>query len=102
MINKTVGLILISALVLSYSLEFTEEPTNYCLEKESWKEWDELVQKYPNEEDIQILHALRIGLCTKIERGSITFEQANDMFNRAHDMVIGKKKAEQKKKKPKL
>lgn len=53
---------------------------------------------YPNDEDIQILHALRIGLCTKIERGSITFEQANDMFNRAHDMVIEKKKAEQKKK----
>ncbi len=99
MIYKTVGLILMSALVLSYSHGFTEEPTNYCLDKESWKEWDELVQKYPNDEDIQILHALRIGLCTKIERGSITFEQANDMFNRAHDMVIEKKKAEQKKKK---
>jgi len=30
MINKTLGLILISALVLFYSLGYTEEPTNYC------------------------------------------------------------------------
>ena len=97
MINKTVGLILISVLVLSYSHGFTEEPMNYCLEKESWNEWDELVQKYPNDEDVQILHALRIGLCTKIERGSITFDQANAIFNRTHKMVIEKKKSDQKK-----
>ncbi len=77
-------------------------PYPCCRDKESWKEWDELVQKYPNDEDIQILHALRLGLCLKIEQGSITFEQANDIFNRAHDMVIEKTKADQKRKGPKL
>jgi len=102
MINKTVGLILISVLVLSYSHGFTEEPTNYCLKKESWKKWEALVQKYPDDDDIQTLHALRVGLCLKIERGSITFEQATDIFNRAHDMVIEKKKSDQKKGDPKL
>ena len=61
MINKTVGLILISVLVRSYSHGFTEEPTNYCVKKESWNKWDELVQKQPIDEDIQILHALRIA-----------------------------------------
>ena len=102
MINKTLGLILISALVLFYSHGFTEEPTNYCKDKKSWKKWDELVQKYPNDDDIQTLHALRVGLSLKIERGSITFEQATDIFNRAHDMVIEKKKSDQKKGDPKL
>ena len=102
MINKTAGLILISVLVLSYSLGYTEEPTNYCMDKKSWEKWDELVQKYPNDDDIQILHALRVGLCLKIERGSITFEQATDIFNRAHDMVIEKTKADQKKGEHKL
>ena len=103
MIKKIASLtILISVLVLSYSHGFAEEPTNYCLKKASWKKWDELIQKYPNDDDIQTLHALRIGLCTKIERGSITFEQANAIFNRAHDMVIEKKKADQKKGEPKL
>ena len=102
MIKKITGLILVLALVFSCSLGFTEERTNYCLDKESWKEWDELVQKYPNDEDIQILHALRLGLCLKIEQGSITFEQANDIFNRAHEMVYQMKKSEQKRKGPKL
>jgi len=55
-----------------------------------------------NDDDIQTLHALRVGLCLKIEQGSITFEQATDIFNRAHDMVIEKKKSDQKKGDPKL
>ncbi len=102
MIKKIAGLILVLALVFSCSVGFTKEQTNYCLDKESWKEWDELVQKYPNDDDIQILHALRIGLCTKIERGSITFEQANAIFNRANYMVIQNKTTAQKKEKPKF
>jgi hypothetical protein len=35
---------------------------NYCKDKESWKEWDELVQKYPHHMDIQMLHAVRISI----------------------------------------
>ena len=102
MISKIVGLILISVLVLSYSLGFTEEQTDYCLDKESWKEWDALVQKYPNDENLQALHALRLGLCLKIEQGRITFEMASDIFNRAHEMVIQKAKSERERKGPKL
>lgn len=45
------------------------EPDNYCQDRESWKEWDTLVQKHPNDMDIQTFHALRIGLCVKIQRG---------------------------------
>ena len=78
------------------------EPHNYCKDPSSWKEWNELVAKYPNDMDIQTLHALRLGLCLKIERGSITFQEATDLFNRAHEMVIQKKFYEQKKKKRKL
>ena len=36
---------------------------------------------------------LRLGLCVKIEQGSITFEQATDIFNRALDMVIQRAKS---------
>jgi len=38
---------------------------SYCKDKESWKEWDELVQKYPSNMDIQMLHAVRIGSAFK-------------------------------------
>jgi len=102
MIKRIAGLILILALLFPCSLGFTEEQENYCLDKESWKEWDGLVQKYPNDENVQTLHALRVGLCLKIKQGSITFEMARDIFNRAHDMVIQNAESERERKGPKL
>jgi len=102
MIKKISGIIIVLALVFSSSLAYTEEQENYCLDKESWKEWDDLAGKYPNDKDVQTLHALKLGLCVKIEQGSITFEQATDIFNRAHDMVIQNAKSERGRNGPKL
>jgi hypothetical protein len=68
---------------------------NYCRDKESWKEWDELVQKYPHNMDIQMLHAVRIGFCKKGENGSISFETAREVFNHLHESVYKKAKTEQ-------
>ena len=68
---------------------------NFCHDKESCKEWDELVQKYPHSMDIQRLHAVRIGFYKKIEDGTISFETARDAFNHLHDTVIKKAKKEQ-------
>lgn len=70
---------------------------NYCKDKESWKEWDTLVQKYPHDMDIQMLHAVRIGFCKKIEAGTISFKTAGDAFNHLHEMVYKKAKREQSK-----
>ena len=102
MIKRIAGIILLLGLVFSSSLAYTEEQENYCLDKESWKEWEALVQKYPNDENVQTLHALRLGLCFKIEQGSITFEQAREIFNRAHEMVVQKAESERERKGPKL
>ncbi|WP_457552704.1 hypothetical protein [Desulfobacula sp.] len=63
---------------------------NYCKDKEPWKEWDKLVQKYPHNMDIQMLHAVRIGFCKKIEDSTITFEVASDAFNHLHETVYKK------------
>ena len=68
---------------------------NFCKDKESWKEWDTLVQKYPHSMDIQMLHAVRIGFCKKIEDGTISFEVAKDAFNHLHETVIKKAKNKQ-------
>jgi len=72
------------------------DEVNYCHDKESWKEWDNLIEKYPHNMDIQMLHAVRIGFCKKIEDGSITFEAANKAFNRLHEMVIKRAKETKK------
>ena len=101
MSKKLIGFILILVLFLSFPLAFAvepipkAEPENYCNDPDSWAEWDALVAKYPNDKDIQTLHALRVGLCIKIEQGTITLKDAIDLFNRVHDMVIRKKLAEQ-------
>lgn len=90
------GIIAFFVLFLTSTLSMAEEPTNYCKDPQSWVEWNDLVEKYPNDKDIQTLHALRIGLCAKIEQGSIRFHMANQLFNRAHEMVYRMKKRNKK------
>jgi hypothetical protein len=87
-------IIVILILILLSAPAFSQDK-NYCKDKESWKEWDELVHKYPHSMNIQMLHAVRIGFCKKIEDGSISFEKARDVFNQLHETVIKKGKKEQ-------
>jgi hypothetical protein len=61
---------------------------------ESWKEWEELADKYPADNDVQILHALRLGLCIKVERGDITVKDATNIFEAARTTIINKKSSE--------
>ena len=87
-------------LLLIFTLFVANLPANaaedYCSDPESWREWEELVEKYPNDSDVQALHALRIGLCLKVERGDLTVEQGTDIFEKARKAILEKKKAETK------
>jgi hypothetical protein len=106
MSKKLIGFILF--LFLSFPLAFAVEPIpkaeeeNYCKDPGSWAEWDALVAKYPNDKDIQTLHALRVGLCIKIKQETITIQYAINLFDRARNMVIREKLAEQNKGKKSL
>jgi hypothetical protein len=68
---------------------------NYCHDQESWDEWEALVQKYPNDLDLHTLHALRLGLCAKVDRGDLTVEEATEIFERARQVILEKKKGEE-------
>lgn len=72
---------------------------DYCTDSESWKEWDTLVEKYADDDDIQTLHALRLGLCMKVQRGDITSLKATEIFEKARQTIIEKKKSQNKKNK---
>lgn len=76
-------IILVTMVISAYA-----QGENYCYDKESWKEWTALVLKYPHDMDIQMLHAVRIGFCKKVEDGTISFEKARDIFNHFHETVI--------------
>ena len=87
-------------LLLLFTLFFAHLPAiaaeDYCSDPESWQEWEKLIEKYPNDPDIQALHALRIGLCLKVERGDLTVEQGTDIFEKARKAILEKKRAETK------
>ena len=89
--KKIIALLILILLCLP---AFAQE--NYCKDKDSWKEWDVLVQKYPHSMDIQMLHAVRIGFCKKIDDGTISLETARDAFDQLHETVFKKAKEEQK------
>ena len=77
-------------------------PDNYCHDQDGWEQWENLVRKYPNDSNLQALHALRIGLCIKIDQGSILLEDAIDIFNHAHEAVIEKARQKTEGREPSL
>ena len=102
MLKPIICITTIIAFIISVSYVSAEEPTNYCKDPESWEQWEDLILKYPNDREIQTLHALRIGLCLKVEQGTISFEMATELFNQAHERVYRNRVSEQKKKTEKL
>jgi hypothetical protein len=77
------------------------EPENYCHDEKSWKEWDALIEKNPSDMEVQALHALRIGLCAKVDRGGITLDQATEIFESAREAIVQKRKEDQKRERDK-
>ena len=84
--------LIIILILIVFTIPGFAQDENFCNDKESWKEWDNLARKYPQDMDVQMLHAVRIGFCKKIDDGTISFEMANDIFNRLHESVINKSK----------
>jgi hypothetical protein len=95
MIKITTVLIILFS-VFAFNDSPYAESQNYCHDKESWTEWDTLVEKNPNDPEVQALHALRIGLCVKVDKGQITLEQAIKIFESAREAIIQKRKQDQK------
>jgi hypothetical protein len=65
-----------------------EEPRNDCHDAHSWREWDALVARNPDSQDLQTLHALRLGLCLKVDRQELTVDQATEIFEAARQALL--------------
>ena len=66
------------------------EEGHYCHDEAKWKEWNDLLAKYPADENVITLYALRVGLCGMILKGQVETQTAIHLFERAHQIVIGK------------
>lgn len=89
---KRISAIVIMLLLLGIYGVSAAEPDNYCHDAESWKAWENMVKKYPDDIPLQILHTLRIGLCIKIEEQSISLEEATQLMNDMSDQLIQERK----------
>ena len=90
---KTI-LMLLFAVLLVPAVQATEGEPNDCQDKASWEEWDAEIKKAPGDTAFQILHALRLGLCLKIERGDLAVDMATTIFEQARNTLIEKRQEE--------
>jgi hypothetical protein len=58
-----------------------EYDTTWCHEHSEHMKWEMLVQENPDNDGIQALHALWLGLCVKVDARQITTSKANEIFN---------------------
>ncbi len=64
------------------------EQNNYCVNPELETKWKELIAENPNDKNVHALHALRIGLFLKVERGEITVEVARKIFEKIKTSLV--------------
>jgi len=69
------------------STERTEE-TNYCHDPGAEAGWIALLAKDPKDFDLQTLHAMRMGLCAKVDQGVLSVAEATEIFEDAREALV--------------
>ena len=67
---------------------------NHCHDPAAEAEWQALLAKDPADYRVQALHALRIGLCVKVDRGALTVIEATTVFEKARRSLVAAKHME--------
>ncbi len=86
---KTITILALAILLFSFTLD--AEETNYCEDPDANAQWEGLIQKHPDDMQIHALHALRLGLCFKVDRGDLSVDQATDIFENMRSALINTK-----------
>ena len=81
-------LIFLVLLGLSFSILAQEYETNNCQDPAAWTDWQERVSQHPNDQELQLLHALWTGLCIKVDTGEVPFAEISVLFKRAREALI--------------
>jgi hypothetical protein len=86
---KKIILSLIVSLMIVIQVS-AEEIEHFCHDPLAEAEWHALIQKYPYDLNVQTLHALRIGLCEKIDRGDLTVPDAIAIFEAMRSVAVNR------------
>ena len=87
--KRIIIVLMLSSLFVFYTL-ITKETSHYSNPK-AHLEWIALIEKYPDDMSLQTLHALRLGLRMKVERGDINLDEATAVFEKIKKSFIKKK-----------
>ena len=90
--HHTIIILTLSALLFSYSLNAEEK--NYCNDPDANMQWEALIQEDPDDMQIHALHALRLGLCFKVDRGDLSVDKATEIFENMRSALIDAKESE--------
>ena len=82
--------------LVPFSLHAEENDPNNCHDPSAWSHWEERTTQHPDDVELQTLHALWMGLCVKVERGAIAFDQATVIFERAREALIQQRRHQHK------
>ena len=89
-LNKLMRLILFS--MIAFGVLFVRcaaAEKNYCHDPEAEAQWQALLAKHPGDMELQALHALRIGICVKVDQGVLTLDEGTQIFEKARAALIG-------------
>ncbi len=90
--NKVITILTLSILLFAYTLNAEEK--NYCNDPDTNMQWEAMVQEHPNDMQIHALYALRLGLCSEVDRGDLTVDQATEIFENMRSALIDAKARE--------
>ena len=57
-------------------------------------QWEALIQEHPDDMQIHVLYALRLGLCFEVDRGDLTVDQTTEIFENMRSALINAKTRE--------
>ena len=92
-------IIIISIALLFLSFPVLADDLSFCTDLQELENLESIAKKYPDDIPVQILHALRIGLCVKINQNSITTTEAIHLYNDMLDTVANKRGEEEEQEK---
>lgn len=76
------------------SLTLNTRENDFCNDQNADILWETLIQESPDDMQIHTLHALRIGLCSKVDRGDLTIDQVTEIFENMRRALIDEDKRE--------
>jgi hypothetical protein len=99
--NKAITILILTLSILRFSYTLNAKEQNYCNDPDTNMQWEAMAQEHPDDLQIHALHALRLGLCFKVDRGDLTVDQATEIFENMRSALIDAKVREMEKEKDK-